>query len=59
MLLHRLNGHFLPVEEKQICPLFFNEAIPEFKCTLKIAGAIPAMGTQVFFGHANGSDQII
>ena len=26
---------------------------------LKIAGAIPAMGTQVFFGHANGSDQII
>jgi hypothetical protein len=27
--------------------------------TLKIAGAIPAMGTQFLFGQANGSDQVI
>jgi hypothetical protein len=27
--------------------------------TLKVAGAVPAMGTQFFFGQANGSDQII
>ncbi len=33
-----------------------NEGIPEFRCILKVAGAIPAMGTQVFFRHTNGSD---
>jgi hypothetical protein len=66
MLLNRLNGHLFPVEDTCSQGCFhirlFKDLLEVFyypKCILKIAGTIPTVGAQFFFGQADGSHQIV